>query len=61
MKLMGHDKLETTAIYQNMAGEDVVSVYGEVVIMRAVDFHSLQQCVYLQFRHESLTKHGLHF
>lgn len=27
MKLMGHDKLETTAIYQNMAGEDVVNEY----------------------------------
>jgi len=29
MKLMGHDKLETTAIYQNMAGEDVVSEFNE--------------------------------
>lgn len=29
MKLLGHDKLETTAIYQNMAGEDVVSEFEE--------------------------------
>lgn len=29
MKLMGHDKLETTAIYQNMAGEDVASEFKE--------------------------------
>ncbi len=29
MKLMGHDKLETTAIYQNMAGEDVVTEFNE--------------------------------
>lgn len=29
MKMMGHDKLETTAIYQNMAGEDVVSEFNE--------------------------------
>lgn len=29
MKLLGHDKLETTAIYQNMAGEDVVSEFKE--------------------------------
>jgi len=28
-KLLGHDKLETTAIYQNMAGEDVVSEFKE--------------------------------
>ena len=29
MKLLGHDKLETTAIYQNMAAEDVVSEFKE--------------------------------
>lgn len=29
MKLMGHDKLETTAIYQNMAAEDVVIEFCE--------------------------------
>ena len=29
MKLLGHDKLETTAIYQNMAGEDVVTEFNE--------------------------------
>lgn len=29
MKLLGHDKLETTAIYQNMAGEDVVSEFND--------------------------------
>lgn len=29
MKLMGHDKLETTAIYQNMASEDVISEFNE--------------------------------
>lgn len=29
MKLLGHDKLETTAIYQNMAGEDVVREFSD--------------------------------
>jgi len=29
MKLLGHDKLETTAIYQNIAGEDVVTEFQE--------------------------------
>lgn len=29
MKLMGHDKLETTAIYQNMAREDVIVEFNE--------------------------------
>jgi len=29
MKLMGHDKLETTAIYQNMAAEDVITEFSE--------------------------------
>lgn len=29
MKLLGHDKLETTAIYQNMAAEDIASEFKE--------------------------------
>jgi len=29
MKLLGHDKLETTAIYQNMAAEDVISEFHD--------------------------------
>ncbi len=28
-KLLGHDRLEATAIYQNMAGEDVVREFAE--------------------------------
>jgi integrase/recombinase XerD len=27
MKLMGHDKLQTTALYKNMAAEDVLTEY----------------------------------